>query len=822
MSNIHVAAGGPSPELRRQSDPSQLAQRESPSEASKRRKIRKGTRSCWECKRRKIRCTFASDADSICIGCRRRGTQCVSQEFPEEESTPPDRGRLMGDRIVRVEALIEKLVQQVSTDGRTPTAEPAATRTSSMSSDDLYSINPNPGIPTPDSLDSEPQRLFASYEVPSKRLPTPASPTPLRLAPAEYASISKALYAAFPCHEDFKILRSSEDTTVTFFNMMTSKSYTDIERDGIATSSYLFEFPNPKAHPVILARQMLSLANFFQYVHPEFWKNLPVPLSENPNDLMWRLANTAIRLVTHNDELLGTVEGLECVMIEGMFLTNSGNLRKGWLTFRRAMVIAQLMGLHRPESMNPQPLKMIDPKGSIRPAFLWYRIVYADRCLSMMLGLPQGTLDKSMSSPAALASDSPMGQLERIHATIMSRILERNESNALMREYATTQEIDREIQNSAKLLPSKWWRSPSTDDTDHQQVFWNTMRRLNQIFHYNLLIQLHLPFMLAETSPEPKPGFTKYDYNYSKMTCVQASRDILTRFVDFRKTNRIAFCCRSIDFFALMAAMALLLTHLDGHRQKEGFNIFAHSRLGDRAIMEEVLESMEHLNSIKRDVLSEKSADLLRRLLAVEADAAEGRQQYSTSSICGHDPTSGTDENVLRVAVPYFGVVRIAPEGGISMETPKHPSSTHTLHGADHTGETEQQINPADNWDSVYTGALPSIAGYPSPAAAEMASGQGQHPGSDPAQMTQTGLPTPERFYQFAPQFPGAIGSALEEQYPYPGLTAGVEDWAFQGVDMAFFDTLMRNTNANLGSGIGTGATFTGEDWESWNNEAGT
>lgn len=46
---------------------------------SKRRKVRKGTRSCWECRGRKVRCTFMTDSDAVCDGCSSRGTGCVSQ-----------------------------------------------------------------------------------------------------------------------------------------------------------------------------------------------------------------------------------------------------------------------------------------------------------------------------------------------------------------------------------------------------------------------------------------------------------------------------------------------------------------------------------------------------------------------------------------------------------------------------------------------------------------------------------------------------------------------------------------------------------------------
>ena len=50
---------------------------------ARRRKIRKGTRSCWECKRRKNKCTWSRNEER-CDGCHRRGTRYISQEFPQE------------------------------------------------------------------------------------------------------------------------------------------------------------------------------------------------------------------------------------------------------------------------------------------------------------------------------------------------------------------------------------------------------------------------------------------------------------------------------------------------------------------------------------------------------------------------------------------------------------------------------------------------------------------------------------------------------------------------------------------------------------------
>lgn len=51
----------------------------------KRRKIRKGTTSCWECKRRKVRCSLVDGPGGVCKACQRRGTKCLTQDYPVED-----------------------------------------------------------------------------------------------------------------------------------------------------------------------------------------------------------------------------------------------------------------------------------------------------------------------------------------------------------------------------------------------------------------------------------------------------------------------------------------------------------------------------------------------------------------------------------------------------------------------------------------------------------------------------------------------------------------------------------------------------------------
>ena len=78
---------------------------------AKRRKVRKGTQSCWECKRRKVRCIFATTDDSICKNCSRRGTACISQEHCDE-STPSTSSNPVETRLSRVEELLDQLIKR--------------------------------------------------------------------------------------------------------------------------------------------------------------------------------------------------------------------------------------------------------------------------------------------------------------------------------------------------------------------------------------------------------------------------------------------------------------------------------------------------------------------------------------------------------------------------------------------------------------------------------------------------------------------------------------------------------------------------------------
>ncbi|KAJ4856824.1 hypothetical protein T069G_07721 [Trichoderma breve] len=522
---------------------------------------------------------------------------------------------------------------------------------------------------------------------------------------------------------------------------MLTVPYNDLDQSDPQSLDSLLERPRSNAHPVLIGLYMLRIATFLQHLHPDLHKNIK-GLSEPPRQMMSRLFSTAISLVTMNESLISSIEGLECVMLESLWYTNGGNLRKGLVAIRRAITVAQLMGLHR-SSSGPPRCKLLNPEKKVHSKFIWFRIVFAERHLCLMLGLPQSTADQSMASKDMLDNDTPMGRLDRMHCVIASRILQRNQSDPSPHDFALMLELDKELQKAAEDLPKKWWLHSNLATTldNPETLFWDMRRLFHQLFHYTLLNQLHLPYML-------RSSINGRENQYSRITCVNASREVLSRFITFRSSDRIAFWCRTLDFLSLMAAMTLLIAHLDGHQQ--------------------VQESMEEVSRQNGDALGARSAELLRRLLSIEAEAARGHRR-SVDSVTVRIPATAEDpadeenegrSSVVSVYIPYFGWIQDSETDFVdnTVEVLKTWSSTPVDKNSGNSRQTDTDVR---------AGKLSALA----PSAGDYSS------------TTQE----------------NSITKGFLQQEEDILFTNGADDWVYQSVDMAFLDTLVRDVGDDRG-----------------------
>lgn len=449
------------------------------------------------------------------------------------------------------------------------------------------------------------------------------------------------------------------------------------------------------------ARRLLLLSTYLQNI-PSTHRDLD-RLGVGYEQMIYRVFDAATRLVTSHDHLVESVEGVECLMMESMYHNNAGNLRRAWLVLRKAIGIAQLLGLDRRSLQATQgghaAIKMIDPettRARVDPGRMWFRLIASDRYLSLMLGLPEAGADEgSFLTAEALEDCTAMEKMERMVVAAGGRILRRNRhhNHATPYDYhGDDTETESILQKVAALMPSKWWLMPSPEDgssgfdegdmeyDEEGKELRMTIRLMNQMAYQHLLIRLHLPYLLRRHTTSDS------QYDYSRTTAVNASRELLTRYVSFRlssstqghdpssKTGPPPPYCRGVDFLAFVASIVLCLVSIDARQscQQGGlpYHPFsAQQHLGDRGLMEHTLDIMERMARCNGDTIATRIADILRPLLAIETDSTKSAvctlsaksEDCEQELECGGSVGDGGD---LHIQIPYLGTIDIDIGGG--------------------------------------------------------------------------------------------------------------------------------------------------------------
>ncbi|KAJ5587758.1 uncharacterized protein N7459_003523 [Penicillium hispanicum] len=754
--------------------------------ATKRRKVRKGTQSCWECKRRKVRCIFASTANTTCDNCCRRNTACISQELPDELK-PPDSGSQIETRLGRVEDLVEQLRKNASVTHILPSSTagaPLETPSASPLPEDGGQPRPRTVSPRAPAAvrdfgiefsfvictdcaqnTAEDRSTCFSESSLMRTSPTIAIPkAPDEQAAGKHEEITRELIAAWPSQSDLDIL-------YTLPAGPSAHLHREVYAPGLGPPlpREILQQPLPGSHPVLAARSLLILGTFLQGVLPCLIKS---PLSDSVfyHKLMTRVVEKAVRLVTTNDELTGSIEGIECIMIEAMYQNHAGNLHLAWLALNRAISVAQMMGIDR--GLSSPCLKFLEPK--TRAAFdadhLCFRLVEMNCYLSVTLGLPAASLEARFATPEALEECGPTQRMQRIHCAVARLILRRNGTE--MNDQSQFLEIEALLQKVAAVMPPQWWLIPNIQSSDKSDadILNDTIRLMDQLIHYHLLVRLHLPYILR-SSPDGK-------YDHSKIISVSVSREILSRYIVFHSTNSSPYYCRGMDFLAFVAIAAMCMAYIDSHNQKFNsgsiYHFLTYSRPSDRGMMERTLGLIQATGRDTTDALASKLTRIINPLLAIEAKAAGGTV-YSTSSFkseegeleCDDNATNG--EGALKIRIPYFGTISFE-RGAIRRSVP----ATSYQPGLGDPIQSAVDTLPAD-----------------------------QETGSD------------YQLLSIMEKDPSTLNAENTQPTQPHGLveeSAVEHDWDLQGIDVALFDSLFR--------GAGSLDTVDEPAWVQWDGMA--
>ncbi|CAI6243664.1 unnamed protein product [Periconia digitata] len=608
-------------------------------QASKRRKLRKGTHSCRECKRRKARCVFASPVEGVCIGCRHRGTLCMGQDEEPEWDNREGIGetKIPNQRLERIEFMLEALMEE-----RGLNSKGGHGRTGNK--DAVTSENVSPPTMALDEAGTANNSVESSHH------------------PGPNITLSQQLYELHPSAEECRTVCANSDYIPCFFQQLLSRNYLQVFKSPpqlVLTRTELAIPPPPSAHPILLAQRLLILACISQYSGDD---------SESTMRCRARiqdLANIVIEMIMTKDHLMGNAEGLECLMLEATFHWNNGNIRRAFTTIRRAMALAQLLGLHRHEyQAGPQQIDNQAPK--FDAAYMWYRIVYLDRLYCLILGVPQGSSDIKFANPTAVLNMSFEEHLEREHCIIASQILSRNELETHENTTTFTSAIEKALQSAANIPPTSWWLLPTlTSTSSRADRFLATSRLALQLFHFNLINQTHLPYIFQHTSScKSASSTTPYDPDPSKIACATASREILSRYLLMQDLRLVSYAYTFLDFFTLIAAMTLLTLHIDTywrHRSSTP-HILAHMRPSDRAMVERLV----HFLSLKDSGTSAKGLRVLEELLGVEEEVwrwgsvGKGGIVREKGEINVEvEEGEGGQKRFFEIRMPWYGLLRL-------------------------------------------------------------------------------------------------------------------------------------------------------------------
>ncbi|CAG8947700.1 unnamed protein product [Penicillium salamii] len=608
-----------------------------------RKKIRKGTRSCWECKHRKVRCNFTSENDRSCRECLVRGIPCRSQDLPEPEN-PRESDRVgLNERLARVESRLETIV---------PRIDEILQR--------LESLGTNQGqYPLPVRLKNEPlsseviqdnapiMGLFKDATKPETDVPSSTAYSSIN---PNWQRLRQELIALIPPAETLEIMSEAS----TSWWLMRKAWFEDIEPELLPVPvEALWE-----SHPAFIGKAVLWIASCLQQLPPEVdIDRLKLPCT--PALLIQKAISTVATLVCSDDSLVTCIDGLECLTLQSVMFGNNGKIRSAWLSCRRAIDAAQIIGYHRetPVATENAPFRR-------RAMYIWRYLVFTDRLYSITLGVHAAISNAAIELHQSNEefSDMPgrsrflLDPLTRIAGSIIDRNQTFTKVNPAM--IKMTLKIDAEFEplSTPTIFSPSEEDIPSAGEARERLLAFISLN--SQLCFYQLKAWLHLPLLLEASREIP--------YDYHRRVCLNASRNLIKCYLNLRNVAGSEYASQIVDFVAFTAAMTLVINAI-GPFGPQDFN------QDDMDAVESLTAILDHLSQkAPADNVVSRCAHVLSTLRAVSLG-----HDYPPS--VGPNDESGTTPDRpsrIKLDIPYFGTVYLERHTWESQATKSTPASS--------------------------------------------------------------------------------------------------------------------------------------------------
>ena len=517
-------------------------------------------------RRRKKSCVPRSETPRICEECYARGVQCQTQEVSlgTKRRHPGGGNPDLQQRVAELEEALLSLTQQLGSTPRTVEPDSSAAKALQQLRVDSLPFTP---VTSPET----------DAEVPLKHAPI--------LSLFDNAILGARLDDGVRESSDGAILIGSETINNTKSKLLNIRRRllalfpSQQWQNRVLSNSYLWWACWVEVYPQIFGVGVnFSAVQFVADLRSsdsvqKIAKGLlclVAILQENPQEdntsggLMSRFSeimHTIDELVLGDDELAGTVDGVECFILRAKYELNCGRIRKSWLTQRRAISLAELAGIPK-RPANP----MTDMSQSIRRESLWKFLYLSDRYLSLLLGLPYGPTEIHSdwgNNGGAYAQGTNNLDFKEHYASrlasIMGHIIDRNQQLPSNNMLPLTFKIEGELTELAASMADDWWKTDFELGPTGKQIY---CQLLPQFWHHQARAFLHLPFMLKAT--------TDRRFEYNKTATLESARAMIACYRVVRPALGFgSLICKMVDFLAFTGAMILVLNLLDHHGKSD-------------------------------------------------------------------------------------------------------------------------------------------------------------------------------------------------------------------------------------------------------------
>ncbi|KAF8856413.1 hypothetical protein BDZ45DRAFT_476265 [Acephala macrosclerotiorum] len=649
---------------------SQRQEREADTESFvRRKKLRKGTQSCIECRRRKIRCTWPSGDSTTCSPCAARGSRCRSQQ---DRVIPLSKveNLTLRDRVARLESMLDT-VMQVLPNSAVQHSKPIGFSGSDSDTEDITESwgevdDRAPFVSVLDNAELLSPR-GASKDNSSK---TPNSTSSMTLG----SSLNIASPAKF--RDVDQIERHGQKSRKVCERLRSTLPKYDETKSTLETNGSWWSHFYRKSHPFGGIGELSLPA----YAAQLYTSTDPLDLailvtayarSSNKDRHLYPLVE---RLVLSEPAWLQTIHGLECLLLLAKVYTDAGQPRRSWCLFRQGLNMAQLMGLYRYQQQDPKSY------------MIWTALYLGDRFASLLLGLPYGVNDAHFVQPVVANTgegDFLPHQFTHRCATIAGKIMDRNLAGGTAL-YAKTVELNEQLCTTAASMPPEWWEVPSIISGSESEVDQTRTRLQQHFFFFQIKKYLHLPFLITPSTSDP--------YHHSKLICIEAARQMLKRFLALWTivNGEKLYECKTADFMGFMAAAVMLV----GLSKLEAGPNLTLSDEDSRLIAS--AKSLFQENEKKGCGLSSQCHKALMLLSSKD------------------DRTATSTSEPIKIPIPYFGVVvrRHANQNSATLSSNHHSQPSRVSSST--TVTTQVAVTPSDNanqldLDNAYPFSYPAI-----------------------------------------------------------------------------------------------------------------